>query len=108
MTDQWLMTILMNEWIKNTYTWCERYGLQRIVTLSTAEAEYISMAEGVKQLLYYKKLNQEVNICSRSIAMTKTACDFKRSKHIDVRYKFINELVESGDRIIRYIKSEDG
>ena len=41
-----------------------------------------------------------------SIALSKNPIFYGRSKHIEIRYHFIRELVENGDIKIKFCKSE--
>mgnify|MGYP005981043023 FL=1 len=95
-------------------SWCSRK--QPIVSLSSTEAEYISAAECVKELLYLKSLideltNGEVKIDlyvdnQSAISIVKTGQFNRRSKHIDVRFHFINEKVREGIINIKYCSTE--
>lgn len=90
---------------------------QPIVSLSSTEAEYIAAAECVKELLYLKtviyeltgsEVEIELNIDNQSaITMIKTGQFNRRSKHIDVRYHFINEKVREGYLKIKYCATEN-
>lgn len=82
---------------------------QPIVSLSTAESEFITASECVKEVIFLKNIFKEgwrsqsvfQNWLS-AIHMIKTSCDSKRSKHIDVRLKFINEKVIEHDFDLHY------
>lgn len=91
--------------------WCSRK--QPIVALSSCEAEYIAAAECCKELLYLKSLLQELldtkmkatlYIDNQSaIKLVENGVLNRRSKHIDVRYKFIHEKVVNGEISVAYV-----
>lgn len=95
--------------------WCSRR--QPIVALSTAEAELIAAAECTKEVLYIKSFLSEILNLSvianlkidnqSAMKIIKNGVFNKRSKHIDVRYKFICEKVNSKDVYIEYCSSEN-
>ena len=78
---------------------------QKCVTLSTTEAEYVAMADGVKEALYVRGVLVFLmpSLGSPSIGVfednkgaidsAKTPLSSSNSKHIDVRYHFLRELV---------------
>jgi hypothetical protein len=77
---------------------------QKIVSLSSMEAEYIALTDASKEGIWLKKMEKE--LCNKEDVLTifednqsaiKTANNRihnDRSKHIDVRYHFIRELIE--------------
>lgn len=79
---------------------------QPIVSLSSTEAEFIAAAECTKELLYVKSVIEELldesvmtelNVDNQSaLNIIKNGQFGKRSKHIDVRFHFINEKVSEG------------
>lgn len=91
-------------------SWCSKK--QSIIALSSTEAEYIAATECCKEILYFKFLIEELtgkpikatlNIDNQStIYLIKNSVGNKRSKHIDVRYRFINEKVAEGLIEIKY------
>lgn len=95
--------------------WCSRK--QPIVALSTTEAEYIAAAECCKEVLYLKTLIEEVtyesvpvniNIDNQSaIQLIKNGIVNRRSKHIDVRFHFINEKYKEGIIQLSYCPSSE-
>ncbi|WVZ24349.1 hypothetical protein V8G54_002893 [Vigna mungo] len=91
--------------------------LQSVVALSTTEAEYYALAEGVKEALWLKGLVRELGFDQKSVCVH---CDSQsaihlanhqiyhsRTKHIDVKLHFVRSIVESGDVQICKIASEE-
>ncbi|WVZ00077.1 hypothetical protein V8G54_026146 [Vigna mungo] len=94
-----------------------RSTLQSVVALSTTEAEYYALAEGVKEALWLKGLVRELGFHQKSVCVH---CDSRsaihlanhqiyhsRTKHIDVKLHFVRSIVESGDVQICKIASEE-
>lgn len=92
-------------------------ALQPIIAFSTAEAEYISMSDAVRDAMFIRRLLQELgyditgpitvyedNQTAKTIAEEIAT---KRSKYIDLRYHHIRHLVASGAIKIEYIRSSD-
>lgn len=85
---------------------------QPIVTLSSCEAEYVAAAETVKNILNVRSLIRELTTLSEPIelhmdntgaaAIAQKDLNNQRTKHIDVRYHFIREWVQSG--VIKILK----
>ena len=79
---------------------------QHCVTLSASEAEYVAMAQGAKTALFTKAVldflqpelaSETINLFEDNqgaIAIAENIISGGRTKHIDVRYHFIRELVE--------------
>ncbi|KAH9076948.1 hypothetical protein Ae201684P_010877 [Aphanomyces euteiches] len=80
---------------------------QRVVALSTCEAEYVALAELAKEVVWLRCLLEDLSM--RQDHPTLTWCDNKaaistaenvgvasRSKHIDVRHHFIRQLIQAG------------
>lgn len=95
---------------------------QRCVATSTAEAEYIALAEGSKQGQWLRTLlkelcrpeligeNQTVQLSSDNQACITIAEDpiaHRRTKHIDVRYHYIRQLISFGKARVSYVPTED-
>ncbi|GJX88198.1 hypothetical protein Tco_0340212 [Tanacetum coccineum] len=79
--------------------------LQHIVALSTTEAEYMALTEALKESIWLRGLLEELGVELNSVAVN---CDnqgaihlsrnhdfHKRTKHINVRYHFIKEVLEA-------------
>ena len=79
--------------------------LQKCVALSTTEAEYIAATEATKELLWMKNFLQELGSKQESfilycdnqsaIHLAKNPAYHSRTKHIDVRYHWIRDKLES-------------
>lgn len=88
---------------------------QSSVAMSSAEAEYMAMAEAVKEALWYRSWISEVfdrsvcaNIhCDNQAAIKLSGNDtiHDRSKHIRLRYHFIRDEVEKKHVTIHWVKS---
>ena len=77
------------------------------VALSTAEAEYIAMTEVMKQAIWLQGLLDDlgiehdllkINCDSMSVIyLAKNQLYYARTKHIDVRFHFVREILDDGD-----------
>ncbi|MCO5584158.1 hypothetical protein L7F22_038081 [Adiantum nelumboides] len=91
-------------------SWCSR--LQKIVALSTTEAEYISATKASKEAIWLARLCSEFGLPDKesmlgcdsqsAICLAENAMFHARTKHIDVRYHFIREVLE--DNLITLVK----
>ena len=91
---------------------------QGSMTLSSTEAEYVSMSEGMKDLLFIKmclnyikmKINLPMIVLIDNIGAIKML-DSKtgqcKTKHIDTRFHWIKQYVDEGKVRVNYIKSEE-
>ena len=91
---------------------------QQTVALSTAEAEYMALTSATQEAMFLRQLMHELHQDSGSavtihednqscIALSKNSMTTGRSKHMDVRYHFCREKVESGDIEVKYCATED-
>ena len=89
---------------------------QKVVTLSSTEAEFLAAGEATKTALWMKQLLKEVgkeliptvqidNISA--IRLIKNPEFFKRVKHVDIKYKFICQRFERGEVNFEHVRSED-
>ena len=96
-------------------SWMSR--LQPTVALSSTEAEYMALCEAVKESIHmrqlYKSLGYNQNIRSiiyednqGCIALSKNHIHHKRTKHINIKYHFVREKVESKEVILEYIPTQ--
>jgi hypothetical protein len=89
---------------------------QASVTLSSTEAEYVSLASGATEVKFVQQLLEEIAECNTpgiimedntgAIFLVKNQQVSSRTKHIDVRFHFIREMRERGGVDVLYIRSE--
>ena len=91
---------------------------QKSVTLSSSEAEYVAFSEAAKNIKFIYMILQDMGIRVElpivvqvdnigAIFMSENIVTSQRTKHIDVRYKFVNEFVEDGFVKIIFVRSEE-
>jgi hypothetical protein len=90
---------------------------QKSVTLSSTEAEYVSMSKGLQEILFSQMLLREIANTELEAVMLEdnTGAIFlvknqqvgARTKHIDVRYHFLREHFEQKHFKIKFVRSED-
>ena len=91
---------------------------QKVVAVSSCEAEYMAGAYAACQGIWLARLladvlGQEVDqvllkIDNQSaIALCKNPVYHDRSKHIDIKYHFIRDMVESGSVSVEHVRSGD-
>ncbi|KAF0726646.1 hypothetical protein Ae201684P_013689 [Aphanomyces euteiches] len=89
---------------------------QTIVALSTAEAEYIALADCVKELLWFSELLEELGFPQKTIlvhcdnqsaiAIAKNSGQHERTKHISTKYHFVRDNVEKEVIKLQYCPSK--
>lgn len=98
----------------NLIAWSSRR--QRTVSLSSAESEYIAAASCVSELLFVKGLsvdfNEECNVVlyvdnQSAIKMIHNSENTKHSKHIDIKYHFIKDIVNQNFLIVKYVSTSE-
>ena len=92
---------------------------QRVVSLSTSEAEYIAAGDGVNEALFARAVLSFIapETCGASVkvlednqgtkALIENPLSSARSKHIDVRFKFIRELFKARKISVEYVASTE-
>ncbi|KAL5577780.1 hypothetical protein UlMin_019479 [Ulmus minor] len=98
-----------------TVSW--KAQLQSVVALSTTEAEYIAVTEGVKEAMWLKGLVGELGcvhdkvevFCDNqsSIHLTKNQMFHERTKHIDIKFHFIRDVVSQGIVSVEKVHTDD-
>ena len=91
---------------------------QQVVALSTADVEYMVAAHNATQALWLRRMLGFLR--HEQVGPTKIYCDSKyaielsknlvfheRSKHIEIKFHFIRELIQNQKIAIDYCKSED-
>ena len=79
--------------------------LQKCVALSTTEAEYVAATKACKELLWLKRFMEELGfrqeryvvLCDNqsAIHLSKNSTFHSRSKHIDVRYHWMRDVINN-------------
>jgi hypothetical protein len=91
---------------------------QRVVALSSCEAEYIAAATAACQGVWLARLFSELKDAEigvpvlkvdnkSTISLVKTPVHHDRSKHIDVRYHMIREYEQTGQITVDFIRTEE-
>ena len=97
---------------------------QSVIALSTCEAEYYSLTEGGKEAMHLNRLlweflhqqpfKDEIHLsavkllCNNqsTIFVSKNPAEHRMMKHVDLRYKWIQEKVESGHLKVEYVNTK--
>ena len=96
-------------------TW--KSSKQSCVALSTAEAEYVALCAAAQEAVWLQQLASDLlnkNIRATTIlednqsaiCMAKNQQSHRRTKHIEIKYHFIRDLVEAGRIKLIYCPSE--
>lgn len=93
---------------------------QHCVSLSSMEAEYVALGQGVKEICFIRSILTEIQLAVYVEKPTIIKCDNqgakfmaenpsskKRSKHIDIRYHFIREKCKNNEIKLMYVESEN-
>ena len=91
---------------------------QRSVTLSSAEAEFVSLSEAAKEIKFVVQILESMGIVVEipiivrvdnvgAIFMSENASTSSRTRHVDIRYHFVREYVEDGFIRIIFVRSEE-
>jgi hypothetical protein len=90
---------------------------QSIIALSTTEAEYIALFDGVVECVWLRQLLSDIGTTPSSatiihvdnqsaLAIANNGKTSKRTKHVDVKYHYTREAIERGDINTNYCNSE--
>ena len=84
--------------------------LQSTVALSTTEAEYMAITEAVKEAIWLQGLLDDLGVGQKQVTvfcdsrsaihLAKNQVYHARTKHIDVRYHFMREIIEEGGVLV--------
>jgi len=100
---------------KGLISWTSR--AQKTIALSPTEAEYMALSDCSRQVVWMHTLLGELGyqmgpipICGDnqgSIFIASNPVTEKRSKHIDIRYHYIREVIDRGVTEVYFINGED-
>lgn len=92
-------------------------NLQSVVALSTTEAEYIALAEAVKESMWLRGILTDFGLeqkcvtvlcdSNSAICLAKHQMYHERSKHIDVRLHFVRDEIEKGVVKVSKVSTEE-
>lgn len=91
---------------------------QRVVALSSCEAEYVAATAAACQGVWLGRMLDELigggtvravlKVDNKSaIALAKNPVHHERSKHIDTKYHFIRDCVQRGDIAVEHVRTEE-
>ncbi|GJW94235.1 putative RNA-directed DNA polymerase [Tanacetum coccineum] len=100
----------------NLVTWKSKK--QKVVSLSSAEAEFRGIAKGLAEALWIRKLVSEIGFPPKesirimsdnkaAIQISENPVQHDRTKHVEVDRHFIKEKLEAGIIKLPFVKSED-
>ena len=91
--------------------------LQKVVALSTTEAEYIAATEACKEMLWMQRFLGELGIkqdkyvlhcdSQSAIHLAKNPAFHSKTKHIDLRYHWIRQVLEEGQLQLEKIHTDE-
>ncbi|WVZ22264.1 hypothetical protein V8G54_000808 [Vigna mungo] len=101
---------------KAPVSWCSKK--QTIVVLSSYEAEYVAGCYAACQGIWLKELLAELKVISgnfvqvrmdntSAVNLARNPVSHGRSKHIEVKYHFLRDMVNKGRVELSYCKSEE-
>ncbi|XP_047961731.1 secreted RxLR effector protein 161-like [Salvia hispanica] len=103
------------------FTVCRSYvswksQLQHIVALSTTESEYIAITEAMKETIWLKGVLSKLKFLNdthvvysdsqSAIQLCKNPMFHDMTKHIDVRFHFIRDVVEKGEVFLHKVHTD--
>jgi hypothetical protein len=107
-----LVAVLINR--GGAITWASQR--QQSVSLSTTEAEFVAASQATKEAIWLNRLFDDIarEHEKPSLLMDNQSAirlihnqEFhKRSKHIEVRYFFVRDMVKRGDLKVKYVASD--
>jgi hypothetical protein len=100
---------------KNLISWASKK--QPIVSISSAEAEYVAATTAACHAVWLKRLSMDFGYTTKepisifcdnnsAISLSKNNVFHQKSKHIDTRFHFIRELVKNGDIFLKFCGSK--
>jgi hypothetical protein len=95
-----------------------RSKLQKVVSLSSSEAEFYACSEAVKEIPFIVQILEFMRIPVKkpievmvdnvgAIYMSQNQVGSSRTRHMDTRYHYVNELQDNGLIKVKFVRSED-
>jgi len=97
---------------------CWKSKGQRSVTLSSSEAEYVALSEAAKEIKFIWMILKSMGFDVKSpitvrvdnigaIFMSENVTTSDRTKHIDTRFRFVNEFVADGFIEVIFVRTKE-
>lgn len=91
---------------------------QSVISLSSCEAEYVSLALATQEAVFLRQLfadmlniNQDVVLLCMdnqgAISLAKNPVNHQRTKHIDIKFHYIRSKIQDGSIVLNYVPSSD-
>jgi hypothetical protein len=91
---------------------------QTTVALSTAEAEYIALASAIQEMIWMNQYLSELQLKDPEVPLVRSDNQaaiqiatndtlHTRSKHIDIRYHFIRQILKEGQMKLSYVSTRE-
>lgn len=91
---------------------------QSCVALSTAEAEYVALAAAAQEAIWLRRLLCDLNSHDNSpitvyennqaaIHLSKSYRNHPKTKHIDIKYHFIRDVIRNEDICVQYCPTDN-
>ena len=91
---------------------------QKSVTLSSSEAEFVSLSEAAKEVKFIVQVIESIGIKVQkpvtinvdnigAIFMAENVTTSQRTKHVDVRYNYVREFVRDGFVLVKFCRTEE-
>ena len=91
---------------------------QRTVALSTCEAELYAEAAAIQEVLWLRGMLKELGLKveapstvhgdnQSTIAVSQNGIKGERTKHIDVKYRFVTEVIDRGDVRLQWVSTTE-
>ena len=98
------------------YLW--KSSKQTCVALSTAEAEYVALSAATQEAIWLQKLLSEFKLDKlkpltinedkqSALSMSKAIKDHGTGKHIDIKFHYVNDIVNSGNINLKYCPTKN-
>ncbi|KAK7863601.1 hypothetical protein R5R35_013473 [Gryllus longicercus] len=96
-------------------TWSSQ--IQKAVTLSTTEAEYVAASEATKEVTWIRQFLDDIGEPVQeptnlkmdnqgALCLVKNPVFHKRTKHVDIKYHYIREKLEEGTISVSFVPSD--
>ena len=100
---------------KSPISWASKK--QTVIALSTTEAEYIALSLATQEAVWLRNLLSDIYLeptttsifedNQGTIALSMNPCSHSRTKHIDIKYHFIRDLISKKQIDIKYCPTKE-